>query len=572
LKLTLVVAAAVLCSFAVAQPSIDNGGVLNVSSAQPTLAPNVVFVIYGKNLGPASIVTATAPNYPPSLLGVSVSFTLVGSNSPIVANLVYVLSNAVAGLLPSSTTPGTYAVRVTVGNQTSNAQNVTVVARHFGIATANGVGSGVAQATIANVNGGLALTRFTSNGTPGGTNFISAPAHINDTISLWGTGGGKDAANDTGGSSGDQTTTGNFKILIGAQTITPSYAAAAAPYPGLWVINFTIPNDPTLVGCFTTVQVSTGSEFSNAVTIPIAAAGQTACTDTTSGLTPAQLAKLDSGGVLKGAGFTVSKTASTVSFSAAGQTISQTSVAETISGSVGTFTAAQFAARFGQRNLPPCVIYDVTGNVNTISTGIATQAFLNAGATLPVSGPGLAGNAAMTLQNGLYNLTLPSGTLSAGTYNLTGNGGVDVGAFNASLQFPGSFAVTNFDTISTITRATPFTVSWTGGGTESVVVTIIGQATISGSTQDPANQTVHEVILSCRVPASSQTLTIPAGTMSQLPTVSGDVTAGGFAQISVVAASSGTTSNFTATLAAGGQLDYGYWLYNLGVSRNIAIN
>jgi hypothetical protein len=33
-----------------AQPSIDSGAVLNVSAVRTTLAPNVVFVVYGKNL------------------------------------------------------------------------------------------------------------------------------------------------------------------------------------------------------------------------------------------------------------------------------------------------------------------------------------------------------------------------------------------------------------------------------------------------------------------------------------------------------------------------------------------
>ena len=39
-------------------------------------------------------------------------------------------------------------------------QDVTVVARHFDIATANGFGFGVAQVTIATVNGGYGLTQL----------------------------------------------------------------------------------------------------------------------------------------------------------------------------------------------------------------------------------------------------------------------------------------------------------------------------------------------------------------------------------------------------------------------------
>jgi uncharacterized protein (TIGR03437 family) len=122
-------------------------------------------------------------------------------------------------------------------------QDVTVVARHFGIATANGFGFGVAQVTIATVNGGYGLTRFTSSGTSGSATSVNMPAHANDTVTLWGTGGGADPANDNGGSSGDQS--GKFKIILAGQTITPSYAAAVAGYPGLWLINFTVPANAT---------------------------------------------------------------------------------------------------------------------------------------------------------------------------------------------------------------------------------------------------------------------------------------------------------------------------------------
>jgi len=74
MKIRLLVLLALMMSLvAFAQPSIDvNNGVpsiFNVSGAQSTLAPNVVFVIYGHNLGPASIVVAPPPNYPLSLAG-----------------------------------------------------------------------------------------------------------------------------------------------------------------------------------------------------------------------------------------------------------------------------------------------------------------------------------------------------------------------------------------------------------------------------------------------------------------------------------------------------------------------
>src|SRR6185503_2243051 len=99
---------AIFASILAAQPSIDSGGVLNVSSSQPVLAPNAVFVIYGRNLGPATIVIASPPNYPTTLANTSVTFTNVLGGAGINAFMYYTLAGAVTGVLPSSIQPGTY--------------------------------------------------------------------------------------------------------------------------------------------------------------------------------------------------------------------------------------------------------------------------------------------------------------------------------------------------------------------------------------------------------------------------------------------------------------------------------
>ena len=87
-------------------------------------------------MGPSAIQIATAPNYSTTFGGTSISFTPVAGGSAIPAKIVYTLAGQVAGLLPSSIAPGTYAVRVTYNGLTSAPQNVTVVARSFGIAAA----------------------------------------------------------------------------------------------------------------------------------------------------------------------------------------------------------------------------------------------------------------------------------------------------------------------------------------------------------------------------------------------------------------------------------------------------
>jgi uncharacterized protein (TIGR03437 family) len=93
---------------------------------------------------------------------------------------------------------------------------------------------------------------------------------------LWGTGGGADSANDTGASSGDQTSAGNFKVTVCSRQITPLYAGASSGYAGLWQINFKLPAD-IAPDCQVPLQVTAGGELSNEVTLPIAVTGQSSC-------------------------------------------------------------------------------------------------------------------------------------------------------------------------------------------------------------------------------------------------------------------------------------------------------
>src|ERR1700681_3182671 len=125
-----------------AQPSLSTGGIVNASGYQNQLAPDTVFVIFGSGLGPAAIATASGPNYPASVGGTSVTFTPASGGTAIAAKMVYSVAGQIGGLLPSSISPGTYAVTVTYNGQTSRPQNVTVVSRSFGIATVNSAGTG----------------------------------------------------------------------------------------------------------------------------------------------------------------------------------------------------------------------------------------------------------------------------------------------------------------------------------------------------------------------------------------------------------------------------------------------
>ena len=552
-------------------PVFTSAGVVNASGYQNKLAPDTVFVIFGSGMGPSTLASATAPNYPNNLSGTSITFTPAGGGAAISAKMIYTFAGQIAGLLPSSITPGTYAVQVTYNTLASAPQNVTVVARSFGIATANSQGTGVPQATIGNVNSGLSLTRFTTGSVQYlGYTWTLSPAHPGDTLVLWGTGGGADAANDTGGTSGDQTQAGNFVVNVSGRQVTPLYAGASSGYPGLWQVNFTLPSDLT-PRCFVAVQVSAGGELSNTVTIPVATAGQTACSDPQ--LSPDQLKLLDSGGTVTIGGLGVTKEVVTETIvTTPGATPSTTTVnQELASAAFLSYNATEYAAVFGGIQIGPCYVRDTTSSP-TIKPATTPAGYLDAGARLPLSGPGIAAGAALgvisTNPGPIYDMPLTSGTLTGGTYSMSGSGGKDVGAFNASVNFPSGFTVSNWDSITTIVRSQPLTVSWTGTGFNQVII-IGSTSAVVGKDSSNGNIT-HTVAFTCEVPAAPGSYTIPTSVLSYLlpATIVASQAASG---TGILAVEAGNIQPFTAPLVSGGQIAYGGFSGTVAYSRNLSV-
>ena len=532
-----------------AQPVITPNGIVNAAGYQAKLAPDTVFVVFGSGMGPASIATAAAPNYPATLGGTSISLTPSGGGSAINAKLVYTVASQVAGLLPSSIAPGTYAMRVTYNSQTSAPQNVTVVARSFGIAAANSAGTGLAQATIGNVNGGVSLTRFTAGTVAfGGLNWTLTPAHAGDTLVLWGTGGGADSANDTGGTSGDQTAAGNFSVIVDGRAITPIYAGASSGYPGLWQINFTLPTDIAL-DCYASVQVSAGGELSNTVTIPIADAGLPTCVDLTT--PPAVLAKLDAGLNITFGAAAVAKV----------NAITANVTQEVAATSIFNYSPAEWIRLNSGPLFGACRLYDRTYPAGGVDPA-TPDSFLNAGPNVGLSGVNIPSTAVLspiaTILGPAYSTSLGAGTLAGGNYTLTAPGGTEVGPFTVTTTFPTSFTTPTVSSISSIDRTKPLTISWTGTGFDTVSI-IVSTAVTSSTSR-------HLSTLNCFAPAAPGTYTISAAALATLPAVPASGTS--FGSIAVEATN---VTQFTAPLVKGGQLDIGHFAADLGVTKNVAV-
>lgn len=564
---------------AMAQPAIraDNG-VLNASSYQADIARGSWFVIFGSNMGPASIALAPGTPFPTDIAGTRVTFTPVAGGAAIDARLWYTVAGQLAGLLPSGAAAGDYDVRVIYNGQTSAARRVKVVERNFGFATVAQDGAGPAQATNASLNNGVSLVRFTSGTISfNNLNWQHRPAYPGETLILWGTGLGSDAQSDvTGGTSGDQTAAGTIRVLVGGVEITPAYAGRSSGSPGLDQINFTLPaNVPT--GCLVPLQVRAGGRLSNSGTLAITAGGQTKCGHPS--LSESQLARLDSGGTITVGALTLLKTTSKITVPVLG-TID--SVTENASGAFGRFGISQVAdANFSIAQSGSCTVFRRTGDVSTIATGSIPQP-LNAGSQLTLNGPNAQNKVLPNLEN-TYSLTLYSGgfggiggsgspTLTQGRYTIAGTGGSDIGAFTASIDFPGAFTWTNESAIpATVPRNQDRTFTWTGGGDGLVTVSGFAGSQTGGTQTNP----IYSVAgFSCIAPASAGTLTVPSSILLQLPVVSSDLLSGSIGNLSVLAVSDTSKGQgvFTAPLTAGGNIDFGYFAYASGSTKTVGFN
>ena len=553
-------------NLAQAQPAI--GSVLNASSGLPDVARGSWFVIFGTALGPATISVQTALPFPAVLSKTSITFTPALGGAPVSALMYYTVASQVAGLLPSSTLAGAYSVTVTYNGQTSAAASVNVVERNFGFATEMADGQGPAQATYNN----LVLNRFTT-GTLG--QYGLRAANPNDLMVLWGTGIGADPASDiTGGTSGDQTAAAQVSVIVGGIAVTPLYAGRSPGSPGLDQIDFYVPSTVT-PSCFVSLLVMAGGRSSNLGTIAVAPAGQSACSSPV--LTQAQLHTLDMGGALTAGGIQLAKTATTYT----------ANVSESIDLAAGWFGkyTVDAVANSNLAVVQPgaCFLVQRTGAVYQLGLGQPPAQTLDAGAQLTLNGPN-ASNTPVPVQADksflatLYSTGLQgsgvigSPTLAAGTYTVAGAGGADVGAFSASVTLPGDFAWTDQSAIANpIPRASPLTVTWTGG--EGGLVIILGAA-LTRTAGTGFNATFSALGFTCTAAASAGSFTVPSNILQQLPAVSGDATGATFGLLSVFAVPdfSKGQGTFTAPLTGGGTTDLGVLGYEVAFTKIMGYN
>jgi uncharacterized protein (TIGR03437 family) len=242
-----------------------SGGPDPVASGTTSVSPREIISIFGQNLGPTSVVTATPTGSPlafPNILnGIQVAFA-IGNGAPVYAPLIMVSSNQINAVVPAawmvpiitSANP-TVSVQVVNTNVTPSVAtqpfNVMVIQEDPGAFTFGGLGQG--QAAVLNYD--------SSSGTYS-INSAKNAAALGSTILIYATGMGDLAipvADGVVATAAGTLADNTVRVDIAGQPAVVSYAGTSpGAVAGLVQINAIIP--PTVAtGTAVSITVSVGA-------------------------------------------------------------------------------------------------------------------------------------------------------------------------------------------------------------------------------------------------------------------------------------------------------------------------
>lgn len=519
----------------------------NSASYASSVAQGSIFVVYGSNLGAGPVAQANTFPLPLSINGTSILVT--SGSTTLSCPMVYAGSGTAAAVLPSSVPPG--QAKLTVGYNGTSAPfpaQFEVVSTAPGLYTLGSSGEGPGVFTASD----------------GSVKSFAESAKTGETVTLWATGLGPVG----GPTNALPPTFPNFpgvQVFVGTQPATVVYAGRSGCCVGLDQISFVVPNG--VQGCYVPVTVQSGSPaqsaFSNFVSLPVTGGGGP-CSDTAPTLPvsimnqaaagqPVTVAGLAAGPVtaLLGLGFDervyIAQKLSTLLHAKvsvedvarllrAQQHHNQRAFRKVMTKYAASWKALSPSARLAvQAVLSPNQegavaglgryssaaalaaavggLFPSQGTCTSLpSRPVGSNAFgLDAGPSLALSGPPGSFTMALTRTGEYQTLfgSAPSGRdLPPGVYTVTGNGGLDVSAFSASLNVGGNVLWTNKAAISTIDRSQPLTVTWTGGTSPGYV--LIGGYVNGG-----------QMGFVCSEDVNKGSFTIPAFVLSSIPAGSG---------------------------------------------------
>ena len=461
------------------------------------IAQGSIFDIFGTNLANTSTGLQSVP-LSASLKGVTVTVTVGGAAThPI---LYYVTPGQIAAILPSATPVGTGTIVVDNNGQSSAPAPIVVVQSAFGILTLNGLGDGPAAAFDVNSN----YLGYTNALNPG------------EAFVLWGTGVGPVTGDETVAQTPVDLTAVPFSVEVGGLP-AQLYYHGRSQYPGLDQVIAFVPAG-VLPGCAVSVIARSGNIVSNQAFLPVAASGRT-CAEPTEGFTSTALQTIEPKSSFGLGIVTLSK--STFAMPASGGASAGTAVTDHVELQFLNVPTGQFnGADLQNPSAGSCHVYGFTGTSAPGAPNAISVTPLDAGASIKVAGPN--GSLAVNYQSnqqkygGDIGGTTSTGTTlplfipaTGGAFTFTGAGGAGVGAFTANLAFDTPILTwTNQATISTVTRTSGVTISWTGSTSD--FVQIGGESYTSG-----ANQVGAQFL--CSAPASAGQFTVPASVLLALP-------------------------------------------------------
>jgi len=490
---------------------VVNALVNNYSNIPPGLpsygiAPGSLFVIYGTGMSdPGNPVLHSFKDgpLPTTLNHTSISVTVNGiTTNP---GMYYTSPGQIAAVLPSSTPAGQGTITVTYNGTPSAPAPIVVTASAFGADTLPGSVNEV-TATDASYH----LITPTASASPG------------QTIVIWGSGLGADTRNDDRTYPLNQDNLNDATVYIGGVKANVRYAGRSQ-FPGVDQIDVDIPELGAALqaaslpgqavahassgfqgGCGISVAVVAHNIVSNFVTVPVNPGGGV-CSDPAFGTTGTSGS---SSGTRRDGFVKVSR--ATVPSSDLGSDRSDSKpraqATTTLNNASASFTSTTGSSSAGTRvSLGNCIVYypgELTGN--------ETVTYLDAGASIGLSGGGIATQIPVTPgQVGSYNLVLNTALTAGTSYTFKGTGGKDVGSFTVSVTFPTLLDWTNENSITTVTESQGQPITWTGG--EPGTYIFIG-GTSSTSGEPSVNMTFF-----CYVPVEDQQFTIPSYVLLTLP-------------------------------------------------------
>ena len=494
------------------QPSIAANGVLNGASyALPGLpnagiAQGAIFIVFGQNLGPATLVQVSSFPLPTSqgLAGTSVRVTVGGTS--VDAIMLYASAGQVAAVLPSNTPLGTGTLTVTRNNVTSTPAPITVVRSSFGTFSLNQAGSGPGVMQVFNSESDQPFNTISSSARPG------------QVIILWGTGLGPVTGNEAGQPLPGDMTSLNLRVWVGAREARVLYRGRSGCCVGIDQISFEVPQG--VEGCYVPVSIQIGDVISNFTSLSVSSSGGV-CSDP-NGFSGSDLEIARTTGNFRLGSISLSRSAS--KFSIPGQPVVdiQTDYGAAVFYSYNFDQLTRSQGLGNSVSIGACSIstFRTSGQGGGASDPIRPVG-LDAGAAINVSGPRGPKQLVPTAQSlGLYSAQLSGpptdpfgggGTpyLDPGAYTFdNGSGGSAVGAFRTTHTMPAALTWTNEAAITVVTRSQGVLLTWSGGDPNSFVY-------ISGSSFNTTNNVGAAFV--CLERASVGSFTVPSGVLLALP-------------------------------------------------------